>query len=167
MHRKRKHYPAMVDLVRQHTTAAVLFHHGLAERLDLGPTDLKCMNLLREGGPMTGSELASLTGLTTGAITGVVSRLERAGFLQRQSDPADGRRQILSQTKTGARDLHAVFAHLRAGLEKLLDGFSPLESAAIERFLAGSTDLIYGELARTRAETSMQMSAGQWRRSDT
>lgn len=167
MHLKRKHHPSAVELVRQHTTAAVLFHHALAERLELGPTDLKCMNLLREGGPMTGSELASRTGLTTGAITGVVSRLERAGFLQRRSDPNDGRRQILSQTTTGARDLHAVFARLHAGLDQLLAGFSTSEYSAIARFLAGSTELIYGELARTRAEASMRMSAGDRPRSDT
>src|SRR6267142_1244555 len=82
-------------LVRRHSTAAVLFHHAVAERLGLGPTDLKCLDLLRERGAMTGSDLGAITGLTSGAITGVVARLERAGYLRREPDPHDGRKQIL------------------------------------------------------------------------
>src|SRR6266436_276162 len=74
-------------LVRRHSTAVVLFHHAVAERLGIGPTDHKCLDLLRERGAITGSELAGLTGLTTGAITGVVARLETAGFLRRKPDP--------------------------------------------------------------------------------
>src|SRR5437867_10829830 len=78
-------------LVRRHSIAAVLFHHAVAERLGLGPTDHKCLDLLRELGAVTGSELATITGLTTGAVTGVVSRLEQAGYLRRGPDPHDGR----------------------------------------------------------------------------
>src|SRR5947208_4873450 len=83
------------QLARRHSTAVVLFHHAVAERLGLGPTDHKCLDLLRERGAITGSELASITGLTTGAITGVVARLEQAGYIRRESDPHDGRKQIL------------------------------------------------------------------------
>src|SRR5258707_10609404 len=82
-------------LARRHSTAVVLFHHAVAERLGLGPTDHKCLDLLRERGAMTGSDLGAITGLTSGAITGVVARLERAGYLRREPDPHDGRKQIL------------------------------------------------------------------------
>src|SRR5262245_77660 len=97
------------QLVRRHSTAAVLFHHAVAERLGLGPTDHKCLDLLRERGAMTGSELAAITGLTTGAITGVVARLERAGYLRRKPDPHDGRKQILSPAPERMRDIHDAF----------------------------------------------------------
>jgi DNA-binding MarR family transcriptional regulator len=70
--------------MRRFSTAAVLLHHAVAERLDLGPTDHKCLDVLREHGVMTGSALAAITGLTSGAITGVVARLERAGYLRRE-----------------------------------------------------------------------------------
>ena len=81
----RKNQPELVEaivgrLARRHSTATVLFHHAVAERLGLGPTDLKCLDVLRERGEMTGSELVAITGLTNGAITGVVARLERAGY---------------------------------------------------------------------------------------
>src|SRR6516162_7520928 len=82
-------------LARRHSTAVVMFHHAVAERLGLGPTDHKCLDLLRDRGAMAGSDLAAITGLTSGAITGVVARLERAGYLRREQDPLDGRKQIL------------------------------------------------------------------------
>ena len=68
------------SLARRNSTATVLFHHALAERLGLGPTDHKCLDLLCERAPLTASELAVITGLTSGAITGVVARWSgRAG----------------------------------------------------------------------------------------
>src|SRR5215469_18067052 len=93
--RKSKHELVEVivgRLARRHSTATVLFHHAVAVRLGLGPTDHKCLDLLRERGPMTGSDLGAITGLTSGAITGVVARLDRAGYLRREPDPLDGRR---------------------------------------------------------------------------
>src|SRR5437763_16981351 len=83
------------QLARRHSTAVVLFHHAVAERLGLGPTDHKCLDLLRERGAMAGSDLSAITGLTSGAITGVVARLEQAGYVRREPDPDDGRKQIL------------------------------------------------------------------------
>src|SRR5260370_17791759 len=96
--RERKHELAdeiVGRLARRHSTAVVLFHHVVAERLGLGPTDHKCLDLVRERGAMAGSDLSAITGLTSGAITGVVARLERAGYLRRGPDPRDGRKQIL------------------------------------------------------------------------
>src|SRR5258708_28740608 len=96
--RKSKHKLAdeiVGGLARRHSTAVVLFHHAVAERLGLGPTDHKCLDLLRERGAMAGSDLGAITGLTSGAITGVVARLERSGYLRRDPDPHDGRNQIL------------------------------------------------------------------------
>src|ERR1700682_6504871 len=95
-------------LVRRHSIAIVLFHQAVAERLGLVQTDHKCLDLLRERGAMTGSDLAAITDLTSGAITGVVARLERAGYLQREPDPHDRRQQILSPVLERMRDIHDV-----------------------------------------------------------
>ena len=139
--------------VRRHSTAAVLFHHALADRLGLGPTDHKCLDLLRERGPMTGSELAAVTGLTTGAITGVVARLERAGYLRRESDPHDRRKQSLHPATERVRDIQDVFGPIRADVAALLEGFDAHQLTAIAEFLARSTDLAYRHAALLRAQT--------------
>ena len=148
------------ELMRRHSTAAVLFHHAVAERLGLGPTDHKCLDLLRERGPMTGSALAAITGLTSGAITGVVARLERSGYVRREPDPSDGRRLILSLVPERMRGLGAVFGPIREDAATLLEGFDDEQIAAIAEFLARSTELIYRHAAMLRAQSRMRPALG-------
>ena len=140
-------------LMRRHSTAAVLFHHAVAECLGLGPTDHKCLDLLRERGAMSGSELVAITGLTSGAITGVVTRLERAGYLRRKSDPHDGRKQILSPALERVQNLHDLFGPIRKDVAALLDAFGTHQLTAVAEFLARSTDISYRHAALLRAET--------------
>src|SRR5262245_48327287 len=102
------------QLVRKRSTADVLFHHAVAVRLGLGPTDHKCLDLLRERGALSASALAAITGLTSGAITGVVARLEEAGYLRREPDAHDGRKQVLYPVPKRVRAIHdEVFVPLR------------------------------------------------------
>jgi DNA-binding MarR family transcriptional regulator len=140
-------------LMRRHSITVVLFHHALAERLGIGPTDHKCLDLLRERGTITGSELAALTGLTTGAVTGIVARLEKLGFLCREPDPYDGRKQILKLARERMRDLHTVFNPLRKDMTTLLGSFDARQLTAIAGFLARSTDLVRRHAALLGAET--------------
>jgi DNA-binding MarR family transcriptional regulator len=63
-----------------------------ADSLGVSETDLRCLNIIENGGALTAGDLAAQSGLTGGAITGVIDRLERAGFARRVSDPADRRR---------------------------------------------------------------------------
>src|SRR5258707_11863531 len=137
---------------RQHSTAVVLFHHAVAERLGLGPTDHKCLDLLRERGAMAGTDLSAITGLTSGAITGVVARLERAGYLRREPDPHDGRKQILRLALERAH-IQDVIDPLRKDVAALLENFDAHQLTAIAEFLARTTDLIYRHAALLRGET--------------
>ncbi len=138
-------------LARRHSTATVLFHHAAAERLELGPTDHKCLDLLLERGSASGTELAEATGLTTGAITGVVARLERAGYLHRQPDPRDGRRQSLQPVLKRVKGLHETFGPIREEMAELLEGFDVRQLAAIAGFLEGATALAYRSIPKLRA----------------
>ena len=153
----RKNQHKLVDaivgsLARRHSTAVVLFHHAVAERLGLGPTDHKCLDLLRERGAMAGSDLGAITGLTSGAITGVVARLERARYLCREPDPHDGRRQILQLALKPAR-IHDVIDPLRKDVAAMLENFDSHQLTAVAEFLASTTELIYRHAALLRAET--------------
>src|SRR5712671_2588528 len=154
---ERKGKQALADeivarLARRHSTAVVLFHHAVAERLGLGPTDHKCLDLLRERGAMAGSDLGAITGLTSGAITGVVARLERAGYLHREPDPHDGRKQILHLALKRAH-IQDVIDPLRRDVAALLQNFDTHQPTAVADFLARTTDLIYRHAALLRAET--------------
>jgi DNA-binding MarR family transcriptional regulator len=154
--RKNRHKLAdeiVGSLARRHSTAVVLFHHAVAERLGLGPTDHKCLDLLRERGAMAGSDLSAITGLTSGAITGVVARLERAGYLRREPDPHDGRKQILHLALELAH-IQDVIGPLRKDVAALLEHFDTHQLTAIVEFLTRTTDLIYRHAALLRAETN-------------
>ncbi|HWC29968.1 MAG TPA: MarR family transcriptional regulator, partial [Dehalococcoidia bacterium] len=82
----------------------VFWNEAVAERLGLNATDHKCLDLILKAKAinsdesMTPSELAKVTRLTTGAVTGVLDRLERAGFIAREHDPEDRRRIIIRPT---------------------------------------------------------------------
>lgn len=139
--------------MRQHSTAVALFHHAIAERFGLGSTDHKVFDLLRERGAMTGSDLVAITGLTSGAITGVVARLERAGYLRREADPDDARKQILCPEVERLREVHAIFHPLHQDLAVLLESFNVQQLGAIIEFLTRSTELVYHHAALLRAQT--------------
>jgi DNA-binding MarR family transcriptional regulator len=74
------------------------FDNLAAERLGLNGTDLHCINIIENADGLTAGELAEEAGLTTGAVTGVIDRLERAGYARRVSDPDDRRRVKLEVT---------------------------------------------------------------------
>ncbi len=80
---------------RKASTATILYLLAVAAKLGLSLTDLVCSEILARTGAITAGELAALSGLTTGAITGVVDRLEKAGFVRRVNDPNDRRRVIV------------------------------------------------------------------------
>lgn len=152
---KSKHEMAeaiVKQLTRRHVTAVVLLHHAVAEILGVGPTDLQCLDLVRERGTLTGSELAGITGLTTGAITAVVARLERAGYLRREPDAHDKRKQILYPSLEPIQEIRQVFGPIHREVMGLLEEFDGHQLAAISEYLARSRDLAYRHMALLRSQ---------------
>jgi DNA-binding MarR family transcriptional regulator len=147
-------------LMHRYSTAVVLLHHAVAEHLEIGPTDLQCLDLLRERGAMAGSDLAALTGLTTGAITGVVTRLERAGYLHREPDPHDARKQKLRPSLERTQGIHHVFEPILKDLAAILEGFDSHQLSAIANFLQHTTDIAYRHLTLLRSDLWGQQSSG-------
>jgi DNA-binding transcriptional ArsR family regulator len=80
---------------REMSAATVMFHSAVAERAGLSATEHKAMDILSRAGPLTAGQLAEHTGLTTGAVTGLIDRLEGAGFVRRARDPDDRRKVIV------------------------------------------------------------------------
>ena len=148
-------------LMRRHGTATVLFHPALAERLGLGPTDHKCLDVIRERGAMTSSELGAATGLTSGAVAVVVARLERAGYLHRTPDAHDRRKQILSPAPDRAVEVHAAIAPIRHDVAALLTRFDDSQLDAIAAFLEGTSDLLHRNAVLLRAGPAFASARGE------
>ena len=81
--------------LRQFTGLNASFFRLAAARVGIAVTDMQVIDLLDLTGPSTAGQLADLTGLTTGAITRILDRLEKAGLVRRERDPYDGRKVIV------------------------------------------------------------------------
>ncbi|MGK3200866.1 MarR family winged helix-turn-helix transcriptional regulator [Amycolatopsis sp. MEPSY49] len=123
------------ELGRAGSTFTVLRHARIAERMGLSGTDHKTFDLvIQSGGPLTAGRIAELTGLSTGAVTGVIDRLEKVGLVRRVRDPED-RRKVLVEVVPGAADRFApLFEPAFDALRETLAQFSPAERKAIERY---------------------------------
>ena len=87
---------AFLTAMRRTGALMQLMTQAAAERIGINATDLQCLNILSFNGHMTAGELARATGLTTASITGVVDRLEEAGYVTRERDPHDRRRPVIT-----------------------------------------------------------------------
>jgi len=112
------------------------FENLAAERLGINRTDLHCLNAIENAGGLSAGELATEAGLTSGAVTGVVDRLERAGFARRVPDPADRRRVKLEVTPEFYARAAEIWGPMAADWESTLaERFTAAELARITEFL--------------------------------
>jgi DNA-binding MarR family transcriptional regulator len=129
-----------------------MFHQAIADRLGLNPTDHKCADILFVKGPLTAGELAELTGLTTGAITGVIDRLEKVGFVRREDDPSDRRRVIVRVLPSCHRKVGRLFEPFAAAMDELCSRYSDRELAIILDFMTRSQQVAHEQTVRLRQQ---------------
>src|SRR6476646_8828676 len=82
--------------MREASGLGVVFSDVVAERLGVNHTDLECLDVIVMRDRVTAGDLAKATGLTTGAVTGIIDRLEKAGLARRSRDPDDRRKVYVS-----------------------------------------------------------------------
>ncbi len=113
---------------RRYLSAVILHGQASAEAMGLNATDMYAMNCLELAGPMTSGELAERTGLTTGATTRLIDRLERGGHVRRATDPADRRKVIIEPvSKPDSPELVRAVGPARRNVGKILQGYSKQE----------------------------------------
>ena len=124
--------------LRHFVVELLVSSYEATEDVGVNPTDLGSLCLLLLHGPAPAGRLAELTGLTTGAVTGVIDRLEKGGFVRREVAPAD-RRKVIVVPDAGRvdRDLFPHFPSLkRAAAQQFYDDFSIAELERISEFLS-------------------------------
>jgi DNA-binding MarR family transcriptional regulator len=116
---------------RAYQTSNDNFDQAIADRVGMNRTDMRCVDLLDQAGGMTAGELARAAGLTTGAVTAVVDRLERAGVARRVPDPADRRRVRIEVTPRLWELTGPLMMPFIEESQRILDDYSTEE---LERF---------------------------------
>src|SRR5437763_6674905 len=141
-------------LHRELATAMSAFHEAGARRLGMTAAERKCAGLIAEWVEITPKQLAEATGLTTGAITGIVDRLERAGYARREPNPKDRRSVIIRSRNTErlAKETKPIFAALTEAMTKLADQYSPEQRALILKHLEDTIAILREQTANV--ETS-------------
>ena len=139
---------AINEKFREISTETIMFHQAVANILGLHITDHKCLDFIYHFGAMPAGRLAELTGLTTGAVTGIIDRLEQAGYVIRTNDPKDRRRTIVEPTRNKKleKKIEVLFIPLRDRMHKLLSSYSDSELAFL---LDATTEM----LEQTREES--------------
>lgn len=128
-----------------------MFHQAVAESLGLSVTEFKCLDITSRIGPVTAGQLAEYTGLSTGAITGLVDRLEQAGFVKRQSDPKDRRKVLIQAVSMRGAEVGKLFESLARSMGALISTYPPDQAELILDFMRSAVEVMRGETQKLRA----------------
>lgn len=132
-------------------TSQIMFHTQVAEVLGLSISDYRCLEVvLRSAEPVTAGTLAEQSGLTTGAVTGVIDRLERAGYVNRVRDAHDRRRVLVRAVPEAMGQYLWIFEALTARFQGLAAEFSPAELDVVRRYHGRVREILLDESVRLR-----------------
>ena len=121
-----------------------------ASVIGINQTDLICLNALFRDGPMSAGSLATAIGLTTGATTTAIDRLERSGYARRRGDPNDRRRVLIEASEEGARQAFALFDGLLDAVARRASDYTEEEVALLLGLIASFRDIVSGYAAQLR-----------------
>lgn len=123
------------DLGREMSVQTIMFHNAVAERLGINATDHRCFDYILRMGGVTAGQLSRETGLTSGAITGVIDRLQKAGFVCRQSDPKDRRKVVIVPLPDRLPEMEKLFRSLGRNMGRIMSRYSVRESEVLVDFM--------------------------------
>jgi DNA-binding MarR family transcriptional regulator len=134
------------DAMRRSSAQGAMFAKTVADRAGISASDMDCMDFVNLEGRMTAGRLAELTGLTTGAITGVVDRLEKAGYVRRERDESDRRKVFIAVVPETAARIGRLYVPMQQSMHKVWSRYSEEELRLLLRF---ATDGYKGVLEAT------------------
>ncbi|GGP43091.1 MarR family winged helix-turn-helix transcriptional regulator [Streptomyces abikoensis] len=114
---------SLMKAMRDQAGRGLMLHGAIAERFGLNFTDLKCLDLVRHEEEPTAGRIAAATGLSTSAVTAVLDRLERRGFIERRRGTADRRKVVVVATGRHDAEMQEVFAGFGRTVTAVLDDY--------------------------------------------
>jgi len=141
--------PAQALSAMDHLIATILIgQQEMAQQIGLNVTDLTCFAYVIEAGEnlLTAGDLAARAHVTTGAVTGILNRLERAGYVTRRPDPTDRRRVRVAALPDAEARVREVYEPYYARLNELFADYSPDEIAVLTDWFTRASALAAGYL---------------------
>jgi DNA-binding MarR family transcriptional regulator len=148
--KKQRLVDELIHQARAHEAANDAFDEVAREKLGINRTDLRCLNIVENEGPMTAGRLAELSGLTTAAVTAVLDRLERAGYARRARDQQDRRQVMVEVTPLLAERATPIWGPLGEEARSTLTRMSAEELQALIDFYRLGIELNERHIERVR-----------------
>ena len=133
-----------MELGRELSTTSIFFHQAIATKLGINVTDTRCFELMSRyaQGPLTAGDIARHAGLTTGAVTGILDRLEKAGLVERFRDASDRRKVFVRPCLEAMQRVARLYQGLAAASLKHASRYSTKELELIQDYLEGSLRIL-------------------------
>lgn len=140
----------VMDLGREVSTNSLFFHEAVARKVGLNATDTRCLDLIIRAGEarLTAGDLGKATGLTTGAVTGILDRLEKAGMVLRVRDAKDRRKVFVQPDPEALERVAALYDELGAAAMKLASSYRTRDLQVITDFLERNVALLREGITR-------------------
>ena len=126
---------------REYGISTVLFRHAVGERLGVNVTDMECLALIYFKGLATPSELSRYSGLTSGATTAMLDRLEKARLVERRPNPKDRRGTLIVLTNERNQEMDGLFAPARQAVAHLNASYPERELEIVADYLKRLTNI--------------------------
>jgi len=143
---------------------SVLLSDTVARLVGLNSTDLECLDLLHLAGATTAGRLAQHAGLTTGAMTAVIDRLERSGFVRRLPDPKDRRCVRVEALPGRIKQIATLYQHLAAATARLHEDYDDRQLALVVGYLTRALELAAEHVAWLQTQRPLAQKAPVRRR---
>jgi DNA-binding MarR family transcriptional regulator len=156
---------AMERETRTISAQNVLLSHAMAEQLGINASDFECLDLARRsnGTPLTAGRLADATGLTSGAITGVIDRLEGADLVRRARDPEDRRKVMVCPTSGALKSVPHLFEPLHRAMTQMWSRYSDEQLELILDFLTRVREVMLRKGTALRGAQARSANGGKKR----
>src|SRR2546423_10702927 len=115
------------EAMRRSSAQGVVYGQTVANVAGIANSDLECMDILCREGRVTAGRLAEVTGLTTGAITGVVDRLEKAGLVRRERDAVDRRKVYIALVPEKVARIGKFYVHMQRAMQNVFGSYTDAE----------------------------------------
>ncbi len=136
--RKRELMEQVIRGAREYGIGSVLFRHAVGQILGVNVTDMEGLGLIFFKGLATPSQLSEYTGLTSGATTAMLDRLENAGLVERRPNPDDRRGTLIFIRKAAAGEVGPLFESTRRAQEQIVSSYSEKNLELLAGFFSRS-----------------------------
>jgi DNA-binding MarR family transcriptional regulator len=149
---RRQRYAEIKDGLRDLRVRLAAVNQQVSSRVRIRGADLDCLDTIDRSGPLSPSELARRTGLHPATLTGILDRLERAGFVARERTASDRRGVVVRGQRARVAEMYRLYAGMNSAIDEICDRYEERELAVIADFLHRIADAGTAAAAELAAE---------------